>query len=99
LTEDLVDQIDDDYESSALPDRYKSTIRAVDAMIHDPASVDDRARAGLRDAFTPPETVELLVTAALASAFSKAAIAWGPPPDMPTTDAPTPTADPSKRYA
>jgi hypothetical protein len=42
--------------------------------------------------------IELLLTAALASAFSRAAIAWGPPPGMPTLEVPTPTADPATRY-
>jgi hypothetical protein len=42
--------------------------------------------------------VELLVTAAFASAMSKATIAWGPPPEMPTTEVPTPTPDPNDRF-
>jgi hypothetical protein len=39
-----------------------------------------------------PEGVdELALTIAFASAFSKAAIAWGPPPHIPVMDVPTPT--------
>ena len=39
-----------------------------------------------------------LAWVALASAFSKAAIAWGPPPGMPVLEVPTPTPDPETRY-
>jgi hypothetical protein len=41
--------------------------------------------------FTPEQIVELAMTVALASAFSRASIAWGPPPDMPVLEVPTPT--------
>ncbi len=49
--------------------------------------------AALHAEFTPAELIELLLTTALASAFSKAAIAWGPPPPMPTLEVPTPGPD------
>ena len=40
-------------------------------------------RAELLAELTPAQIVELLLTTALASAFSKAAIAWGPPAAFP----------------
>jgi hypothetical protein len=59
---------------------------------------DDALRADLGATLTPAQIVELALTAAMASAFSKAAIVWGPPPDMPAVDVPTPTPDPADRY-
>ena len=60
--------------------------------------MSDDTRQRLLAEFSPGEIVELFVTAGLASAFSRAAILWGPPPEMPTTDVPTPTPDPESRY-
>ncbi len=57
----------------------------------DPASIDDDLRAELHAAFTPAQRVELTLTIALASAFSRTAITWGPPPDMPVIEVPTPS--------
>jgi hypothetical protein len=59
----------------------------------------DDLRAALVDEFSPEQIVELFVTAAVASAFSKAAIAWGPPPAIPVTEVPTPTPEPADRTA
>jgi hypothetical protein len=47
-------------------------------------------RSDLDATFTAAERVELTLTIALASAFSRAAITWGPPPEMPVLDVPTP---------
>lgn len=57
----------------------------------------DALRRELGSEFAPAEVVELAVTVALASAFSRAAITWGPPVDMPTLEVPTPTPDPADR--
>lgn len=93
LTEDLVAQIGDDYERSALPARHKTAIRVTDQIVRDPSPLPP----GAADELARPELVELVVTASLASAFSKAAIAWGPPPQMPTLEVPTPTPVPDDR--
>ena len=58
----------------------------------------DTLRRALLDEFSAGEVVELTLTTALASAFSRAAIAWGPPEAMPTLEVPTPTPDPASRY-
>jgi hypothetical protein len=55
-------------------------------------------RDELLDEFSAADVVELTLTTALASAFSRAAIAWGPPEAMPTLEVPTPTSDPASRY-
>ncbi len=67
-------------------------------LVQNPRGMTDELRAELLAEFTPGEVVELMVTVALASGFSKAAIAWGPPPPMPVMEVPTPTSDPASRY-
>jgi alkylhydroperoxidase family enzyme len=82
--------IGEDFETSELPPRYKLVVRYADVLIHDPAAVDDELRRALLDEFSPVEIVELTATITVAMGFSKAAIAWGPPPTMPVTTVPTP---------
>jgi AhpD family alkylhydroperoxidase len=93
LTEDLVDEIDDDYASSDLPRRYKLAVRFADVIIGDPSGLPGEVRDELLDELTAQQIVELAMTTAFAMAFSKAAVAWGPPPDMPVLEVPTPTPD------
>lgn len=94
LDEDQVAQIDDDHADSALPDRFKTALRFVDVLIGPaPAEVDDALRADLLAEFSPAEIVELALTTTIAQGFSKAAVAWGPAPDIPLTIIPTPRPD------
>ena len=94
LGEDLVEQIDDAHASSALPDRFKTALRFVDVLLGPaPGAVDASLAAELQRAFTVPEIVELALTTAIAQGFSKAAVAWGPAPDIPLTIVPTPRPD------
>jgi alkylhydroperoxidase family enzyme len=90
LTEELVEQIGDRFADSDLSERYKLSIRLTDVVVNDPSGLTTDLAAALREEFTPPEVMELLLTTTLASAFSKAAIAWGPPPDMPKLEVPSP---------
>ncbi len=93
LTESYVAQITDDYDSSALPRRWKDAVRWTDVVIGHPASVRAEDRTELQSRFTPAELVELTLMAAIAQGFSKAVVAWGGASDMPTTIVPTPTPD------
>jgi alkylhydroperoxidase family enzyme len=93
LTEGIVDQIDDGYADSVLSERFQLVIRYTDAIVGDPHGIDDEMRAALRAEFRPAELVELTATISLAMGFSKAAVAWGPPPDIPLIEVPTPTPD------
>ena len=93
MTEDLVEHIDDGFETSELPERYKLAIRYADVLITYPKGMTDELRAALTAEFTPEELVELTAVITMASAFSKAAIAWGPPPHIPVMETPTPTPD------
>ena len=90
LGEDRVALIDDGYERTDLPERWKLVIRLADALIAD-ARVDEALREDLLGEFTPEEIVELVATITTAIAFSKAAVAFGAPPEMPLTVVPTPT--------
>jgi alkylhydroperoxidase family enzyme len=62
-------------------------------LITDPKSMTVELREALSAAFTPAEIVELTTTITFASSFSKAAIAWGPPPQIPMTEVPTPSPE------
>jgi alkylhydroperoxidase family enzyme len=90
LTEDLVELIEDGFEKTDLPARYKLAVRYTDVLITDPSSLTDDLKAELAAEFTPEQIAELTATVTIASAFSKAAVAWGPPPSIPVTSVPTP---------
>jgi alkylhydroperoxidase family enzyme len=68
-------------------------ISYADVLITDPKGVSDDLRAALLAEFTPEQIVELTATITAAMGFSKAAVAFGPPPDMPVLVVPTPTPD------
>jgi AhpD family alkylhydroperoxidase len=93
LTEDLVELIDDDHADSELPPRYKLAARWADVLIDDPAGSSPALRAELLEEFGADGVVELTATITAAIAFSKAAVAFGAPPDMPVLQVPTPTPD------
>ena len=88
-----MEQIRDDYADSDLPDRLKLALRMADAVISDPSGLSEADQKALNEEFTPAELAELALTVAMAAGFSKAAIAWGPPPAIPVTEVPTPTPD------
>ena len=79
--------------SPTLSDRWKLTIRLADALIADPASVRGALGDELAAEFEPDELVELVATITTAIAFSKAAVAFGAPEEMPLMVVPTPTVD------
>jgi len=89
LTEDAVSLIDDEFGDSDLPDRWKLAIRLADALIAD-ARIDASLRTDLLAEFTPAQIVELMATITTAIAFSKAAVAFGAPEEMPLVVVPTP---------
>jgi AhpD family alkylhydroperoxidase len=97
LDETHVARIDDDFAASDLPSRWKLAIRWADALITAPDAVDEQLRRDLLAELTPAEIVELTATVTIAIAFSKAAVAFGAPPEMPVLEVPTPTPDGSVR--
>ena len=90
LHESAVRLIDDGYDHTDLPNRWQLAIRLADALIAD-ARVDASLRAALLAEFTAEQIVELTATITTAIAFSKAAVAFGAPPEMPVTVVPTPS--------
>ena len=93
LTEDFVEQIFDGYETSELPADWKTTLRWADAVIGHPASQAAAVRPDVEAAFSREQVTELTLTIAIAQGFSKAAVAWGPPPEIPMTVVPSPNPD------
>ena len=89
LTEDFVALIGDGFGVSALPDRWKLAIRLADALTAD-ARIDASLRTDLLAEFAPAQIVELTATITTAIAFSKAAVAFGAPEEMPLVVVPTP---------
>ena len=73
-----------------MPTRFKLAIEYADVLIRYPAGMTADLRARLSAEFAPAEIVELTAAITVASAFSKAAIAWGPPPQIPVMETPTP---------
>lgn len=91
LSEELVAQIDDGFEASALSERHKVLIRYADVFLSDPTRLGDGLRAEMLRHFSAAEIVELTAGLALFMGFSKIAIVLGQEPeDMPTTVIPTP---------
>ena len=97
LEEAHVAQITDDFAGSDLPPRWKLAIRWADALISAPDAVDEALRRDMLAEFTSAAIVELTATVTIAIAFSKAAVAFGAPPEMPVVEVPTPTPDGSVR--
>jgi AhpD family alkylhydroperoxidase len=93
LLENHVALIDDDFAAHDLPPRWKLAIAYTDALINDPGNVPSELKARLRAELSPEQVVELTATACAAIAFSKAAVAFGAPPEMPVMEVPTPTVD------
>lgn len=91
LEEALVEQIHDDHQDSALPERFKLALRFVDVLLSPtPGAIDAQLASDLQKNLSPAEIVELALTTAIAQGFSKAAVAWGPAPDIPLMVIPTP---------
>lgn len=91
LSEDLVSQIEDGFEESALSARFKLAIRYTDAFLVDPGGVGAELQAAMRAEFTPAQIVELTAGIALFMGFSKIAVVLGTVPEsMPVMVIPTP---------
>jgi alkylhydroperoxidase family enzyme len=91
LTEELVDEIDDDYATSSLSPRHRAAIALADAFINAEGPPPDDVQAEILAELTPEEISEVAIGLALFHGFSKLMIAAGAEPDqMPTTILPTP---------
>lgn len=77
-------------DRDALAPRYELVVRLTDALLAG-GRVDPALKAELVDEFGADGFDELVLTITFASGFSKAAVAWGPPPELPVIEVPTPT--------
>ena len=91
LTEALVEQIRDGFETSELSPRQKAVLRYTDTFLSGEPEPDAAQRRELLAFFTPAELVELTAGLALFMGFSKIAVALGGMPEsLPVTVQPTP---------
>jgi alkylhydroperoxidase family enzyme len=98
LVEEQVCAIEDGYEDSELPPRYRAALALTDAIIGDPRTLSAEARAELRTRFSEPEIAELALGVGLFLSMSKVLITLGFEPEtMSTTVVPTPGLSPAAR--
>jgi AhpD family alkylhydroperoxidase len=91
LTEALVEQIRDGFETSELSPRQKAVLRYTDTFLSAEPEPDAAQRRELLAFFTPAELVELTAGLALFMGFSKIAVSLGGMPEsLPVTVQPTP---------
>lgn len=96
LSEELVAQIGDHFEQSALSPRHKLVIRYADVFLTVPSAIDRSLKEEMQREFRDEEIVELTAGLALFMGFSKIAVVLGTAPrDMPTTVIPTPSRRPA----
>ncbi len=85
-----MDEIDGDVADTTLPNRWKAAVEWTDVVIGATSATSSPSTPTTNDSLTRAERAELTLTVAVAQGFSKAAIAWGPAPDLPTMVIPTP---------
>jgi alkylhydroperoxidase family enzyme len=91
LSEDIVDQIRDDWAERDLTPRHKAALALVDAFHDDAGALSPPTRAAIAAQFSPAERAELGAGIALFMGFSKIAVALGGLPDeIPVHEQPTP---------
>jgi AhpD family alkylhydroperoxidase len=91
LSEALVEQIRDGWETSGLSPRQKAVLRWTDTFLSGEPEPDAALREEMLGFFTPAELVELSAGLALFMGFSKIAVSLGGMPEsLPVTVQPTP---------
>ena len=91
LTEELVDQIRDGFETSTLSPRHKAVLRWTDRFLSGEPEPSAAERTEMLALFTPAELVELTAGLALFMGFSKIAVSLGGMPEsLPLMLQPTP---------
>ena len=95
LSEEVVDQIRDGFEASALSERQKAVLRRTDRFLSGESEPSAEQRSEMLAFFTPAELVELTAGLALFMGFSKIAVALGGLPEsLPVFVQPTPDLPP-----
>lgn len=92
LTEDLVDDITDDHQHSALSDRYKTALAWADNLLAGGSAPDADLEARLRAHFSDAEIMELTYAMGSFIGFAKQLIMLGlEPEEMPIYRGPIPS--------
>jgi alkylhydroperoxidase family enzyme len=93
LSEDRVELIRDDFETSDLAPRYKAVLRLTDHFLRGSGPPPAALREELARHFSPEQVVELVAGLALFYGFSKIAVSLGGLPEsLPVMEVPTPSA-------
>ena len=96
LTEALVEQIREGFETSELSPRQQAVLRYTDTFLSGAPEPDAAQRRELLAFFTPAELVELTAGLALFMGFSKIAVSLGGMPEsLPVSVQPTPDLPPA----
>lgn len=91
MTEDLVEQIGDQWADSGLSERHKAALILADAYLHESGAPTPEQQAQIRAHFTEEQIVEIGATLALVHGLAKVLIVLGLEPEqMPVTVIPSP---------
>ncbi len=91
LTEEHIEQIEDDYADSTLSERDKAALQLTDAIVGDPRQVSESLQKELRNHFSDEQIVEMSLGVGLFLALSKVLISLGLEPEkMDVEITPTP---------
>lgn len=92
LTEQKVEQINDDYQNSQLSVREKLIIEYTDQYLNDPAAISDSLKARFCAMFNEAERIHLSLAIVLFNCFSRCAVSLGGmPDDLPVMEISVPT--------
>jgi AhpD family alkylhydroperoxidase len=96
LTEEVLDHVQDGWETAPLGARQKAVLRFTDAFLTAPGELGEADRGALLAELSPAQVVELAAGLALFMGFSKIAVALGGLPEtIPVHEQPTPDWPPS----
>ena len=92
LTEQKVEQINDNFQSSNLSAREKLIIEYTDQYLNDPAAISDSLKTRFCAMFNEAERIHLSLAIVLFNCFSRCAVALGGMPDeLPVMEISVPT--------
>jgi alkylhydroperoxidase family enzyme len=81
LTEAKIEQIDDDFRNSSLPDAEKLLLAFADVYLLDPQSVDPRLISQLREHYSEEQLCHAAIALGTFHAMSRCAVALGGMPE------------------
>ena len=92
LSEEKVEQINDDFQTSHLNSREKLIIEYTDQYLNDPAAISESLKIRFCAMFNEAERIHLSMAIVLFNCFSRCAVSLGGMPDqLPTMEISVPT--------